>query len=322
MIQYPNRNTPRADLGMALYEFAVNARQKMIADKVLPSYPGAEESANISVITRETLGRREDVQHKDGASYNRGGFDVEDKQYTCLEYGHEEPLTEAQKKRYTNDFNAELARARIAFLRLLREYEIRTAETLFNTTTWATGTADLYTNNSGNPWDTAGTDIVTQIETAQQILEKNTGFRADTLIISSAHRKSIRLNTAFQNSMKYVQRLDDASMMNAFADYLGVERVLMGSMTYNTADEGQDFSGSYVWSDDYAMLAITGEAGLELEESPHLGRTLVWEEEASDIIEVDTYYEPQTRSDIYRVRQFQDEFIFDPYFAHLMKIDA
>ena len=37
---------------------------------------------------------------------------------------------------------------------------------------------------------------------------------------------------------------------------------------------------------------------------------------------VEQYRDDAARSDIFRVRQHVDELIIDPYFAHLMKVDA
>ena len=55
---------------------------------------------------------------------------------------------------------------------------------------------------------------------------------------------------------------------------------------------------------------------------PHLGRTVTWTPYASDLEYVESYDEPQTESEIIRVKSFTDEKIFDANFAHLMKINT
>ena len=104
------------------------------------------------------------------------------------------------------------------------------------------------------------------------------------------------------------------------ADILGVKRIVVGRAIYNTAKEGKAFQGADIWSDDFAMVAVIGE-GQRLSD-PTVGRTFLWTADSPENATVEQYRDDAARSDIFRVRQHVDEIIIDPYFAHLMKVDA
>jgi hypothetical protein len=55
--------------------------------------------------------------------------------------------------------------------------------------------------------------------------------------------------------------------------------------------------------------------------NPGLGRSLLWSPIDNGIDSIVEYREEQTDSDIFRAREFRVEKVFDPYFAHLLKIN-
>ena len=115
--------------------------------------------------------------------------------------------------------------------------------------------------------------------------------------------------------------ITEEMLRSQMAAILGIRNLIVGQAVYNSADEGQTFTGAEIWPDDYAMVAVLGSEGLPISE-PQLGRTIVWDPYADSLEYVESYREEQTESEIIRVKSFSDEKIFDPYFGHLMKIDA
>ena len=202
---------------------------------------------------------------------------------------------------------------------LLREQEIRIAAKLFNTTTW-TGDA-LYTDNSADPWDAAGADIIGQVKDMKEKVRQGVGMDPDSLLLSKVQfDNATTINTAILERLKYTQTATKRALEENLAAILGIGRVVVGTGVYNSAPEGADMSAADIWSDDYAMVAVTARTSQLAE--PALGRTMLWTDDSPENVTVEEYREPQTRSGIYRVRQNTDEKVFDPYFAHLAKIDA
>lgn len=318
MLHYDNFGTPRVEIGGALWQFPITERNGFIGLDILPELPVGEETGKIPVIRRES-NTLEDVKHADGAGVARGSFSAEDLEYVCEEYAFEQPLTRRKIKRYTNYFNAAMAAGKINYRRMALAQEVRHSELLFNTSTW-TG-ASLYTDVT-TVWSDVAADIIGDVQNALEKVEELTGLRPDTLFLSAVNRKYLRKNTVIQDAMKYTARLNFEDVMTALADLLDVKRILWGSAIYNGAKQGQTYSATRAWSASYAMVAVTAQdSQVDLQDEPHLGRTLKWQEMGPDMINTLSYGEPQTRSEVFQNWQNAVEKVFDPSFAHLMKID-
>jgi len=315
MIQQTTRAVGRADLGEAVHEYNLTG-EGFIASEILPVRPVKKKAATLSVITRENL-KRADAKHANGAGYNRVNLTAEDLAYACVEYGLEGPLTDDDRENFASDFDAELETVADVENKLLTEREIRVAALVFNTTTW-TG-ASLYTNNSGSPWDTITTKIITQIAAAKEKVRLSTGTKANALIIGEAAMQNLLINTEIIGRFPGATIVTEAMLRSQIASLFGLEDLIVGGKAYDSAKEGQDFVAGDIWADDYAMVAKISKGSLN---DPGLGKTVLWEPLTSEIATVEEYREEQTKSDIYRVSHYLDEKIFDPYFAHLMKIDA
>jgi len=312
-INYTSRATPRGDLGEVIKEYSTSG-YNFIAEQILPVRPVALKAANLSVLQRENL-KREDAAHSNGAAFNRINLKAEDTSYACVDYGLEIGLTDDDRASYDTDFDAEVESVQLIADKIALEQEYRVASAIFNTTTW-TG-ASLYTDNSGSPWDTVTTNIITQVVAAKEKVRANTGMSADTMIIGAATLNNILKNTAILARFPGNTIISEEVLRSNLASIFGLQNLLVGNAVYDGAKDGQSFSGSDVWSDDYAMVCKVNTGSVK---SGGLGRTLVWT--PMDEAGVVQYREEQTESDIFRVRQYQQEKVFDASFGHLMKIDV
>lgn len=317
MIQKSTHAVPRADLGIAFHEYSPT-RARYIGRDILPILKVGKEAATISVTQRKNLTIPE-TKHANGAAYNRVELYMDEMAYACTDHGLEGQVTDRDREKYADDFDAEVEKTQAVKIKMLMAREKRIKDLIFNTTTW-TG-ADLYTDNSGSPWDAAGTGIIKQVQTAREKVRINTGVPANALIISESSLINMMNNTEIKAKFPGATVITEAMLRAQMAAILGIQELLVGQAVYNSADEGQDFSGSEIWVDDYAMVTVLGEEGLPMTE-PQLGRTVLWQNYISDIEYVESYREEQTKSDIIRVEHSVDEKIFDAYFGHLMKIDA
>lgn len=319
MIQKSTHAVPRADLGVAFHEYSPT-RARYIAGDILPILNVGKEAATISVTMRKNLIIPE-TKHANGAAYNRVELYMDDMAYACVDHGLEGQVTDRDRAKYANDFDAELEKTAGIKIKMLLAREKRIKDMIFNTTTWDSSDSDLYTNNSGNPWDDATKDIIGQVGAAKEKVRLNTGVPANALIIGEATLQNILKNDDLIARFPGVAVITEAVIRSSMAAVFGLQDLLVGQAAYNSADEGQDASMSDMWGDDYAMVAALGSEGLPMTE-PQLGRTILWQDYIADIEYVESYREEQTKSDIIRVEHSVDEKVFDVYFAHLMLIDA
>ena len=310
-----SRAVPRADLGEAVQEFT-QQQNEFIGTQVLPIFPTKKKSSIYPAITRESITREADTKRAPRGNYNRDGFSAKDKQYNCEEFGLEGPLDDGERTLYASDFDAELTTVQIVTRRVLQAQERRIAALMFNTGTF-TG-AQLYTDNSANPWTSASTDVIAQVRAIREKVRANSGLDPNVLIFSKANLDRLLNNQVIKDSIKYVARLTEAEILNALADLLGVRQILVGRGIYNTAKEGKAFANGDIWNPSYAMVAVIGDSSRLSE--PSVGRTFLWTSDSPENATVEQYRDDAARSDIFRVRQHVDEIVIDPYFAHLMKV--
>jgi len=312
-----SRAVPRLELGEAALEF-IQQQDEFIGTQVLPIFPTKKKASIFPAITRESITREADTKRAPRGNYNRDGFQAKDKQYNCEEYGLEGPLDDSERSLYATDFDAELTTVQIITRRVLQAQERRIAGIVFNTATFA-GPA-LYTDNSGAPWDNPSSDVPLQVRAARERVRANCGIDPNALICSKANIDRLLANNSIKDAIKYVARLTEAEILNALADILGMRRILVGKGIYNTAKEGKPFASADIWNDDYAMVATIGDS--QRLSDPSVGRVFLWSADSPENATVEQYRDDAARSDIFRVRQHVDEIIIDPFFAHLMKVDA
>lgn len=315
MIQQATRAVPRMDLGVAFHEYDPSTAG-FIADQILPPLPVQKKAASLSVITRENR-KVPDVDHANGATFNRVVLTSEDMDYVCKDRGLESQLTEEDRGNFASDYDAEYETTQniTQLMYLAREKRIKDA--VFNTTTW-TGSA-LYTDNSGSPWDTVSTDIILQVEAAMEKVRLNTGVRPDSMAIGEASMCNIRKNTGIKARFPGAVTITRKMIEDNLAAIFGLSNLIVGGQVEDSAKEGQSFTASDIWGDDYAMVFKKAQGSMS---SPGLGRQPEWSGVENGLGRVVEYREEQTESDIYRVRDFSIHKIFDAYFGHLMKIDA
>jgi len=314
-IQQSTRSVPREDLGVAFHEYNPGT-EGFVADIALPPIPVGLKAATMGVITRENL-KRADSNHANGASFNRVNLISEDKSYACKDHGLEIPLTDEDRSTYETDYDAEYESVQSVTRKMYIEREIRVKDALWNTTTF-TG-SDLYTSWAAAPWDVVGSDAIGHIRTAITTILANTGVLADTMLIGRATMESLLLNTAIVARFPGVQVLTRAMLESNLAAILGLTNLIVGWAGYDGANEGQVYETGTIWNEDYALIYKRHTAGRA---TPGLGRVVEWTGIQNGRDQVVQYREEQTESDIFRVRDFSYEWIFDPYFGHLMLIDA
>jgi hypothetical protein len=308
---------PRADLGTAIREYDI-AAQAFIARDALPILAMQRQAATLTVHKRESILQVVDAAHKDGSAYNRAGIETEDLAYACKEYGEEEPLTDVQRKLRASDFDAELEITEVAMHRMLMVQELRTSALLFNTTTWNGVT--LYTDNKAAPWSTAASSAIGQVLAAKAIIRANIGAEPNALIIGAAAMDNLLKNTEILARFVGAGVITEAILRANMAALFGLQYLLVGKKSYNTAKEGQAFISGQIWDYKYAMLAKIAEGNTVANSG--LGRTILWAEDSPENEMVEQYRDEFVRADIFRVRQFVQEKVFDAYFAHLMRIET
>jgi len=315
-MDYASYGVPRLDIGQALEQY-IDSLDNYIATQVLPLTTVGVEAGKYSAIVRESMTARADTKRGDNARYNRVGLKAEDVSFSCQEHGLEGPVSIKVRRRFQNDFDAELVTAKKIMFTLLREQEIRVAAKVFDTAVW-TG-APLFLDTS-TVWSDASADIIADIDFGMTKISDNSGMEANTLTVSRATWKNIVKNTEVVDRIKGAAIATQSVIRGLVADMIGVDQILVGRGIFNSKPEGDTaFVASQIWSNSFAALSFIP-ASADLQE-PAIGRIFLWGEDSPTNVVTESYEEDQTRSTIMRVRQNTDENIIDPLFGFLFKVD-
>lgn len=315
-IQYTTYATPRVDLGVALQEYNLG-KVRYIGDQVFPIINVPKKDGTFSLITRESALRARSLRRSPGASYAEDTFEAEDKAYSCEEYGLVQPVDDTQRELYAGDFDAEMVAADIARNALMRDYELRVSTLAFDATT--SNSNSMYTDYSSSaPWTTSTSDVMAQMNVARAAIRAKTGMDPDTLIMSQTNLERLSNNDDMIARIVYSQAAGFTTMAGQIGNILGFPKVYVSNAVYNSAIEGQSWSGTNIWSNLYALICVTPGSASPAEAC--LGRSFLWTGDSPSSLVVESYRDEDKRSTKIRVRHYMDELVYDWSYGYLLKV--
>ena len=311
----------RPDLGQSFQQFDLDmAREGFIGLRVAPTIDVALQTSNFSRIPVAELIKAQKTDRAPGSGYMRGTYHFEQDNYACEEHGWEEPVDDRERNIYAYSFDAELLAAQRARDVVMRNFEKRMADLIFNTTTW-TGAA--LTTDVSNEWDDAANATpIADVTAAKILIRDSSGLMANALILDWEVFENLKNCDEIIDRVKYWGGQDPNNMAIGAAEIaraLGLKFIIVAgaSTIKNTADEGQTASFSQIWDDEYAMVCRVAETN-DLRE-PCIARTFHFANDGSSIGgTVEQYRDETVRSDIIRVRMDTDEKVLYAAAGHLL----
>jgi hypothetical protein len=313
--------TLRPDLATFLEFDLESERNGYIASQVFPVIDVMSQAGNFGKIPLEQLLQQRDTRRAPGSGYARGNWTFDKATYAADEHGAEEPVDDREAQMYAEYFQAEQISTLRAFSSVLRNAEQRVADAVFNTTTWDSGDAALFTGIT-HEWDDAPNCVpVTDVEAAVQKIYDNSGLWANALIINRKVFRNLR------NSAQVIDRIESSGAGSAakasditaqmLAQVFDLDYIVVAGTSKNNAKEGQAASPVQIWSGEYAMVCkIATSADMR---EPCIGRTFHWSADGSSIGgTVETYRDETIRGDVVRVRHDVDEVVLYPQAGHLL----
>lgn len=314
-----SNTTLRPDIA-EFFEFDLEMQKSgYIATQVLPVIETALAADNPGKVPLESLLFQADTKRMSGSGYNRGSYKFERFTYATEENGWEEPVDDRDNRRYTHLIDLKVLAAKRALDVIMRNYEQRVADLVFNATTW-NGAA--LTTGVTNEWDDSDNCTpITDVEAAVRKVYEGSGLWPNALIVNRKVFRNLR------NAAQVIDRIESAGAgdsskagditAEALAAVFDLKYVLVAGSSKNTAKEGQSATPGQIWSDEYAMVCRVAESN-DMRE-PCIGRTFHWSEDGSSIGgTIEEYYEDQNRAEIIRVRHDTDEVIMYAQAGHLL----
>lgn len=239
------------------------------------------------------------------SSFPRGTRAFNYESYGALEYGYEEAVDDTVVADISRFFDAEVIAAKLARRKLLLAHELRVASTIFNASNFtATNSSTAYTSGNLATFD-IGYDVQLAIDRLLANGESQNNLR---VVIPYPVWTLVRASTKFQNRLRGIGLSTD-TILNASADaaaqVFGVQEVLIGRASYDSAPEGVAFSASQAWANTYVWVGSVTEASAGYF-GGGAGFTLNWSE-YGPAVGVFTYRDETIKSNIVRASHYVAE---------------
>ena len=244
-------------------------------------------------------------QRSVGASYPRMTNSYNQESYQTQEFGVENPIDDTVSLDVSRFFDAEVMAAKLAQRKLMLAHELRVAAKIFDNSTFtATNSGTAYTTANLATFD-VGLDVQDAID---RLLAKGESANNLKVVLPYAVWTRIRASTKFQNRLRG-SGISSDSILNAStqaaADVFGVQEVLIGRASYDSAPEGVAFASANAWSVDYIFVGSVSEGSAGYF-GGGAGFTLNWSE-YGPAFGVSTYREESIKSNIVRASQYVTE---------------
>lgn len=282
----PSGTWQRPDLGVYFQALDLAAmRQGFIGLSIAKMFPVALQSANFSRIRQRDLLQRRHTLRAPGAGYALQKWNFIQDNYSTNEHGAEETLDRRERKMYAyTGIMQDLIAAERARDVVLREQEIRIAESAFSTTATdveglAQGTGAVSKAwsdvNNGTPLD--------DITSAINAFFDQFGYEPNTVVMNDNLMRAFKTNASVVDRLKF-SGVDDPKALGVktIVDFFatsGIKQVLVGKGRYNSGSEGAAVTFSKIWSTDKCLVSRVAET-LDPRE-PCIMRCFMWTEDGS-----------------------------------------
>lgn len=278
--------------------FVGYSNSSYIAGQLFPTVTVDKETGLYFVRDKENLRAPADARRGEFSRSNRVTNLLSQATYTLEEKSLETPISERVMKNYSNPFDPKKNATMLVADKLMLDKE----KDLYTSILAVASGAN--TIDASNGWSTISTDIVGQIRTGRNYIQTSTGKKANTCVISKLSLDSLLKNTAFLDSIKYTQVVNEQALRTAIAAYFDVQNVLIADSIENTAKEGQTDVTAYVWS-DVCILAYVNP-------TPSIEQTSAgYHIQLRDAAYVDEWYEQEIKTTFVRANDFYDNKIVD-----------
>ena len=239
------------------------------------------------------------IQMAVGAATPKVGFTPTSATWRCDPFGVAVPLPRVTAASSQMDRLDEVCQSR-AYSEVMIARDVRLAAAMFVTGVWGNET----TLGAAAQWDDAAGAPLQDLETAKRTALLASGKEPDTLILGYDSARVAKLNgdvTSLIPSAARTGIVSDDELADLLARKLGFKRLLIGSATRNTANEGVAETYGFIWTDN-ALVCYTGADGQgDGRELPAGGQIASTVGGAPTV--VDRWYDDDAMSDYIRVRE-------------------
>jgi len=229
-----------------------------IAREIAPEVQVDKDSGKIYSFPRDAWFRDDaDSDRRPGTRAPRSGYTVDTLNYALNAMAQGHPIPDRIAKSADNAIRIYERGAEFCMQKVLLRLERHCASTIMTTGVWGTD------DTTATDWDDfSNGDPAANILVAKRTIQQNTGHEANTMVVGQIVMDALLIHPDGLDRYKHTRTgiMSEAEV----AQWLGIDRILVGKASRNTADEGATFSGEAVWDDDALVMYVPSTPALDV----------------------------------------------------------
>lgn len=271
-------NVPLTNVSVAYIQKA----DAFIATKVFPKVPVSKQSDLYWKYSKSDW-RRTDVQRRAPSTESPGvGWNVDTDSYFAHVYAVHKDIDDQLRANADSVFNMDRDASAFITNQLLLKRDLDWAATYFKSGVWSTDINGVGANPTGSQflqWNLSTSDPIKQFADLQVAFVRNSGFKANTLVLGADTLTSLKNHPAIIDRIKYTQR--GIVTEDLLATLFDVDKVLVSYATVAAGPQipdarAQDAAASYgfIMNSKAALLCYTPSSPSLMQ--PAAGYTFTW----------------------------------------------
>lgn len=254
-----------------------------IADKVFPRVPVSKQS-DLYWKYLKSEWRRTDVQKRAPGTESKGvGWNVDYDQYRCDVYAIHQDIDDQVRANADSPFNLDRDATKFVTNQLLLKRDQDWVNAYFKPGVWSTDVSGVGAGAGTDQtlqWDQAGSDPINDVAEAMLIVEEQTGYKPNTMVVSPYVIKELKSHPDILDRIKYTQR--GVVTEELLASLFGVDKMLVSRASQTTVnrhivptDTEEAAEGSYAFMAGKNALLVYSPSSPSLMQ-PAAGYTFTW----------------------------------------------
>lgn len=243
----------------------MNEMDSFVASKVFPTISVNKQSDKYFTYSQADFYRDQAKVRADGTESAGSGYSLSTDFYSSSVWALHKDIGDQVRANSDSPLDPDMDATRFLTHQMMIRQERDWASNYFTTGVWGTD------STPSTLWDATGSDPIGDIQTGINTILNNTGYLANTLVLSYNAYKTLRNHPDFVDRYKYTSA--DSITPELIGKVLDLPRVMVMKGVYNSAAEGASASYGQIGDKDALLCYVAPSAGLM---TASAGYNFVW----------------------------------------------
>lgn len=243
----------------------MNEMDNFVASKVFPTISVNKQSDKFFTYSQSDFYRDQAQVRSDGTESAGSGYGLSTDSYSSSVWALHKDIGDQVRANSDTPLDPDMDATRFLTHQMMIRQERDWASNYFTTGVWGTD------STPSTLWSATGSDPIGDIQTGINTVLSNTGYLANTLVLSYNAYKTLRNHPDFVDRYKYTSA--DSITPELIGKVLDLPRVMVMKGVYNSAAEGASASYAQIGDKDALLAYVAPSAGLM---TASAGYNFVW----------------------------------------------